>query len=202
MYNLTNHVSSAPYNCNVGYNNSWLRVENDVNREFYAQASYVTNFDDFTVTLSAKDVNIGAVEIKDGNSNLKADVASSNGYNALRVLSQDLESTADDVTIGDRQGNFATIQSSQSALRVYPVVTSGGFTRCETRSSGNPTFVSNQVFIHNTANSEAFPVLTLTSGTSCRLAVGKNSETNHTLILNLSVSGVNDYSGTSITFFA
>lgn len=202
MYTLTNHVSSAPHNCNVGYNNSWLRVENDANRELYAQASYVTNFDDFTVTLSAKDVNIGAVEIKDGNSNLRADVASSNGYNALRVLSQDLESTADDVTIGDRQGNFSTIQASHSALRVYPVVHSGGFTRCETRTSGYPTFISNQIVIHNSNNSSVYPIFTLTSGNSCRLPIGKSSETNHTLILNLAVSAVNDYAGCEITFFS
>jgi len=201
MYNLINHLSSSPTNCNVGYNNSWLRVDNDAQRQLYAQASYVTNFDDFTVTLSARDVNIGSVEIKDGNSNLTADVASSNGYNALRVLSQELESTADDVTIGDRQGKFATIQAAHSALRVYPVVTSGGFTRCETRTSGNPTFISNQIFIHNSNNANVYPILTLTSGTSCRLAIGKSSETNHTLVLNLAVSSVNDYAGTEITFF-
>lgn len=201
-YTLTNNVSSIPLNCNVGYNNSWIKVDNDNNRELYAQASFVTNFDDFTVSLSAKDVNIGAVEIKDGNSNAKADVVADEGFNALRVLSQDLESTVDDITIGDKQGQFATIQPSHSALRVYPVVTSGGFTRCETRTSGNPTFVSNQIFIHNSNNSDVYPILTLTSGTSCRLTVGKSSETNHTLILNLSVSGVNDYAATEITFFA
>ena len=119
MYTLVNEVSNNPINCNIGYNNSWLRVNNDANRDFYAQASYVTNFDDFTLTLSAKDVNIGAVEIKDGNSNLKADVASANGYNALRVLSQDLESSVDDVTIGDRVGNFASVYAPLSALKVY-----------------------------------------------------------------------------------
>jgi hypothetical protein len=202
MYTLVNEVSNNPINCNVGYNNSWLRVDNDANRDLYAQASYVTNFDDFTLTLSAKDVNIGAVEIKDGNSNLKADVASANGYNALRVLSQDLESSVDDVTIGDKQGNFATIQSSKSALRVYPVVSNGGFTRCETRTSGNPSFISNQIFIHNSNNADVFPILTLTSGTSCRLGIGKSSEANHIIILNLEVSVVNDYAGCEITFFS
>lgn len=197
MYTLDNILSSSPINCNVGYNNSWLRVDNNSNRELYAQASYVTNFDDITVTLSATDITIGAIEIKDGNSNLKADVASANGYNALRVLTQDLESSVDDITIGDRSGNFATINPSKSALRV----SSGGFTRCETRQSGIPTFISSQVLIHNLNNTDAYPSLTLTSGTSCRLPVGKNSETNHTLILNLAVSDVIDYAGCEITFF-
>jgi hypothetical protein len=118
MYTLVNEVSNSPINCNVGYNNSWLRVDNDADRELYAQASYVTNFDDFTVTLSAKDVNIGSVEIKDGNSNLVADVASANGYNALRVLTQDLECSEDDITIGDREGNFATVNPSTSSLNI------------------------------------------------------------------------------------
>ena len=117
-YTLTNVVSSSPVNCNVGYNNSWVLVENDVDRKLYAQASYVTNFGDFTVALSSKDVNIGSVSIKDGNSNLMADVATSGSYNALRVLSQDLESSVDDITIGDKDGNFASVTGSTSSLNV------------------------------------------------------------------------------------
>ena len=68
--------------------------------------------------------------------------------------------------------------------------------------TGNPTFISDQIFIHNSSNSNVYPILTLTQGTSCRLAVGKSTETNHTLTLNLAVSGVNDYAGCEITFFA
>jgi hypothetical protein len=202
MYSLVNSVSAQPENGNIGYNNSWLQVDNDANRDLFAQASYITNFDDFTIALSAGNVDIGAVEIKDWNSNLRADVTTSDGLNALRVLTQDLEASVDDITIGDKNGNFATIQMPQSALRVYPVTTAGGFTRCETRTSGNPTFISDQIFIHNSSNSNVQPILTLTQGTSCRLAIGKSTETNHTLTLNLAVSGVNDYAGCEITFFA
>ncbi len=119
MYTLVNQVSVKPLNCNVGYVNSWLSVLNNAQREFCAQAAYITNFEDLMITLSAGNVNIGAVEIKDWNSNLKADVISDGGYNALRVLSQDLESSVDDITIGDRDGNFATINTSHSALNVY-----------------------------------------------------------------------------------
>lgn len=121
MYNLVNVVSSKPNNSNAGYNNSWIGVENDANRDLFAQASYVTNFDDFTITLSAKDVNIGSVEIKDGNSSAVADVVADDGYNALRVLSQDLESSVDDITIGDKQGHFVDVDSSLSALNVKVV---------------------------------------------------------------------------------
>jgi hypothetical protein len=141
MYTLVNNVSTAPINCNVGYNNSWIGVDNDANRELYAQASYVTNFDDFTVTLSAKDVNIGSVEIKDGNSNLKADVASANGYNALRVITQDLESDVDDISIGDRNGNLATVNPVLSALKVQVV---------------NTDDVPNKISYADSANLDAF----------------------------------------------
>lgn len=86
--------------------------------------SYITNFDDLSITLSANDVTIGAVELKDGNSGLRADVVEAGeGLNALRVISQDLESTVDDVTIGDKQGNKASINPSLSALKVQVVNT-------------------------------------------------------------------------------
>lgn len=117
-YILINQLSSTPLNSNVGYNNSWLEVENNANRDLFAQASYITNFDDLTISLSAGNVTIGAMEIKDGNSNLKADVTESDGLNALRVLTQDLESSVDDITIGDKQGNLATVDQNLSALNV------------------------------------------------------------------------------------
>jgi hypothetical protein len=117
-YTLSNVLSTEPFNCNVGYNNSWIEVKNDANRDLFAQASYITNFDDFTVALSAGNVDIGAVEIKDWNSNLRADVTTSDGLNALRVLSQDLESSVDDITIGDKDGNFATVFAPTSSLNV------------------------------------------------------------------------------------
>jgi hypothetical protein len=117
-YTLYNDLSVTPLNSNVGYNNSWLHVQNNANRELFAQASYITNFDDLTISLSAGNVDIGAVEIKDWNSNLRADVTTSDGLNALRVLSQDLESNVDDITIGDKNGNFATVKQSTSSLNV------------------------------------------------------------------------------------
>jgi len=85
----------------------------------YGVLAHITNFDDMSITLSANDVTIGAVELKDGNSGLRADVVDAgSGLNALRVISQDLESIVDDVTIGDRHGNLASVDSSLSALQV------------------------------------------------------------------------------------
>ena len=118
-YTLVNQLSVVPFNSNVGYNNSWVHVENDANREMFAQASYITNFDQFNVSLSSGNLNIGSVELKDGDSNRKADVVDAGGgLNALRVISQDLESKVDDITIGDKSGNFATIKQSTSSLNV------------------------------------------------------------------------------------
>lgn len=76
------------------------------------------------------------------------------------------------------------------------------FTKCETRRSGNPSFVSRQILLHNEANEDVDVRLTLTSGTSCDIPVGKNTASNHILSLNLQVSAVHNYAGTTITFFA
>jgi len=118
MYNLVNVVSAKPNNSNTGYNNSWVSVENDANRNLYAQASYVTNFSEMPIQLSAADVQIGGVEIKDWDSDTRADVIEFEGYNALRVITQDLESSIDDITIGDKTGNFVSVVSATSSLRV------------------------------------------------------------------------------------
>lgn len=201
-YSLSNDLTAGIYNPNVAYNQSWVHVHNDANRALFSQAAYITNFDDLTISLSAGNVDIGAVEIKDWNSNLRADVTASDGLNALRVLTQDLESSVDDITIGDKQGNFASIQNSVSALRVYPVVQSGGYTKCETKTSGNPSFIPDQILIHNDHNDNVNVTLTLTSGMSCLVPIGNNTSSNHILTLNLAVSAVNNYNGTTITFFA
>ena len=120
MYIFNNNVSAYPVNCNVGYNNSWVEVDSNAGRELFAQASYITNLSDINISLSASDVDIGSVHIQDPNTGLKADIVSVGiGSGALRVISQDLESAEDDVTIGDRLGNFAAIYPSLSALKVY-----------------------------------------------------------------------------------
>lgn len=118
MYNLVNVVSAKPNNCNTGYNNSWIGVENDANRNLYAQASYVTNFSDMPIQLSAADVQIGGVEIKDWDSDTRADVIGFEGYNALRVITQDFESDIDDITIGDRNKNYSTVNPYNSSLNI------------------------------------------------------------------------------------
>lgn len=119
-YTLSNNLSSSVQAPNAAWNNSWVEVGNNANRPFFAAASYITNLKDISISLSASDVQIGNVHIADHNTGLNADVVNVGvGSGALRVISQDLESTQDDVTIGDRLGNFASVVSSLSALRVY-----------------------------------------------------------------------------------
>ena len=119
-YVFNNSVSSIPFNPNVAHNNSWITVGNNADRELYAQASYITNFDGLTVALSAGNVDIGSVHIEDPTSGLKVNVADiGTGLGALRVLSQDLESNLDDISIGDKDGkNFASIFAPTSSLNV------------------------------------------------------------------------------------
>jgi len=78
----------------------------------------------------------------------------------------------------------------------------GGYTMCETRTSGNPSFISSKIFIHNLTNSATNVKLTLTSGLSCNIPMAKHTDPNHTYTENLAVSGVNDYGGCSINFYA
>jgi hypothetical protein len=195
--------TSPNYNVGMAETFSWIPVDNNVNRPLYARANYIVNLADLSISLSASDINIGGVEIIDGTNNaIRATVTQDvvNG-NSLQVQTQDLESSIDDISIGDKQGHYADVNSTLSALNVYPVVPSGGYTLCDTRTSGYPTFTSKEILIHNSTNSDVNVTLTLTSGLSCRVPIGKSTEPNHILRLNVAVSAVNIYSGCEITFF-
>jgi|694.fasta_scaffold36434_5 hypothetical protein len=108
------------YNVGIAETYSWVPIEGQaLGRPMYARASYVTNFSDMSIHLSASELSIGAVTIKDNYSGLNADVVDITGYGAgLQVLTQDLESTIDDITIGDKDGHYATVNPTFSALNV------------------------------------------------------------------------------------
>jgi len=78
----------------------------------------------------------------------------------------------------------------------------GAYTKCETRSTGNPSFTPAQILIHNDSNSVVNVELQLISGMTCLIPIGKNTTANHIVTLNLAVSAVTSYAGTTITFFA
>ena len=112
------------YNVGMAETFSWIPIENDANRPLFARAGYITNLSDLSISLSASDINIGSVELADGvNPSIRATIVSlgTGEGNALKVLTQDLESSIDDITIGDKAGNFAAVNKSLSALRVFEV---------------------------------------------------------------------------------
>lgn len=124
MVTLTPIISTTPsvqpnYNVSMAETFSWIPIENNANRPLFARAGYITNLSDINVTLSAGNLAIGSVAIKDGNSNREADVeAIGNGLNALRVLTQALAPDADTVSLGDRTGNNVTVNPVTSSLNV------------------------------------------------------------------------------------
>lgn len=123
---LVPQLSGAdPYNFGVAETYSYIPIANDQNRPIFAKASYITNFDDLNISLSSGNLDIGSVHIQDFTNGLYASIANvgltglDTGKGAIRVLSQDLDSDIDDITIGDKNGNFASVNASLSALRVF-----------------------------------------------------------------------------------
>ena len=115
--------TSQAYNEGIAEAYSWVpTVGEALGRPMYAKASYITNFSDLQLTLSSSEVNIGSVHISDESSGVTADVVAIPGYgNGLQVLTQDLESSIDDITIGDKQGHYADVDPVLSALNVKVV---------------------------------------------------------------------------------
>jgi hypothetical protein len=98
---LTGTPGQPPtYSVGMAETFSWVPIDNDANRPLFARAGYITNLKDLTVSLSASDVTIGAVEIKDGNSGARADVVSlGDGLNGLCIRTQNVVSVSGSVTM-------------------------------------------------------------------------------------------------------
>lgn len=94
----------------------------------YAVLTHIVNASDINISLSSSGLNIGDVGLVDHTSGfnvygqiVRTATVSGVEVGALRVLTQDLESSIDDVTIGDRAGNYASVVGSLCALRTYTV---------------------------------------------------------------------------------
>ena len=147
-YTFTNVVSAGvDFNTSYAYNNSWVKVDNNANRELYAQGVYITNLQDFPINLQASDISIGSVEINDPtNVALKASVASIGpGTAALRVLTQDLEPAEDTVSLADINSNNVGVHSSLSALKVY---ITGGEVITEAKAGSLYSFNNHGITLH------------------------------------------------------
>jgi hypothetical protein len=116
---LTSTPSNPPtYNVGMAETFSWVPIEG-AGRPLYARAGYITNLSDLSINLSAAEMNISALSIKDGNSSRVADVEDiGNGLNALRVINQNLEPDTDIISLADVTGNKVTVVPSTSSLNV------------------------------------------------------------------------------------
>ena len=78
---LTGTPGEPPsYNVGMAETFSWIPIENDANRPLFARAGYITNLSDLSISLSASDINIGAVELADGtNHSVRATIVSLGG---------------------------------------------------------------------------------------------------------------------------
>ena len=116
---LTATPSVPPtYNTGMAETFSWVPIEG-AGRPLYAKATYVANFEDFSISLSAAELSISSISLKDGNSGIVADVEAVGGVNALRVLTQDLEPSVDTISIADVNNNPVTVTSVTSSLNVH-----------------------------------------------------------------------------------
>ena len=176
---LYNNLTAAQTNPNVAYSNSWIQIDSNAGRPMFSQASHVTNFSDLGISLSAANLNIGDVHISDPITGFHANVVNvgsiGNPIGALKVLSQDLESKIDDITIGDKNGiNFATIQPSMSALRTYDIgsrvtnwdvlsaaINSSTYTTLPSNLANEITILNNTggiIYIKNASKSIGLPI--------------------------------------------
>jgi hypothetical protein len=113
-YNLINNLSAVPSHQDKQLYSDIIVVDNNIGRSLTAKASYITNLSDLNVTLNTDNLSIGSLKIEDSNNGLKVNVVDVGNNNAsLRVLSQDLDSISDSISIGDQEGNFATISNGK-----------------------------------------------------------------------------------------
>jgi hypothetical protein len=64
MATLTPTLTSVVPNPNVAYCNAWIPISNDAGRPLFAQASYLTNASDISVSLSASNLNINLADVE------------------------------------------------------------------------------------------------------------------------------------------
>ena len=203
MATLTPKLTATPtvpptYNVGMAETFSWVPIEG-AGRPLFARAGYITNFDDFAVSISAAELNISSIEIKDGNSNRVADVEDVGGVNALRVATQNLKSTTDNIAIGDLSGNLVGINQSLSALRIFEVAPVTAVNIINTVAISGSITVTNPITAVNISNTTAVSgsvtVLNAISSVSITNPVTQLSAT----ILNPSFTVLNPVTAVSIT---
>lgn len=97
---LVNDLSTPPFAPNMAYNNSWIGV-GGAQFPLFAQASYITNYDDFNVVLSAANINIDLNSIVSQLLTIQNQLNQQLGQNGVVYA---------DSTSGQVTGNFTTFQ--------------------------------------------------------------------------------------------
>ncbi len=138
MATLNPLLTSSVPNPNVAYNNAWIPIENAVDRPLFAQATYIANASDLSVSLSSSELNVNVEDIENliginnfliqESNTLLNDLTGktvSVNTSALEVLLQESNTLLNDLTAKDA----VTVTLETSALTVFGV------------SSSNPAFV-------------------------------------------------------------
>jgi hypothetical protein len=96
-------VSSNPVNANVGWNNSWIAVNNDQNRALFAQATYVVNNNETAELLTELINEIRQKENDNGFDFFDDTEIHEGGYQTLKFIadSKVLGLTADNSSVGN-----------------------------------------------------------------------------------------------------
>jgi len=203
-YGLTNNLSALPLHSTNQYDSELIVVENNAGRPITARASYITNLNDISVTLAAGNLDVGSFHIEDPDSGLKANVVYAgvnrgailtilgdvsgrqanivpvgNGQGALRVLTQDLDSVHDSITVGDQNGNFAYV--TNSALNVF---TTNGISAVSVTNQLTGITVLNPITAVTVNN-----LSTYIGGLTSVIATASNQVTTNSLLNSLTANG-------------
>jgi hypothetical protein len=128
-------VSTNPVNANVGFNNSWIAVNNDQNRALFAQATYVVNNNE-TNNLLTELINALRQKENDNGFDFVDDADLHEGsYQTLKFIadSKVLGLTADNTTVGnltayelpqnfELNGQFYAFQLEYGAVLAYKTI--------------------------------------------------------------------------------
>ena len=98
-YATTSIVSSTPIHPSIGWNNAWIQVDNNADRDLFAQAIHVVNFDELVITLSAGDFRLGSIEINDPtNINSKATIDAATSSLNVKINNSDYSTSTNQFT--------------------------------------------------------------------------------------------------------
>jgi len=121
-YVLSNNLSSNVTPPNVAWQNSWISVDNNAERPLFANASYITNLDSISISLSTSELSIGNVHISDHTTGLNADVVNVGiASGALRVFTNNpvtAVNVLNSISLKDLNNNNVTVTPATSSLNV------------------------------------------------------------------------------------